>query len=89
MGRFLERWPSLERAALRSPIVRACASLADRGVRDDEALAAALVAIEDELRVTREKYLEISMKLPPAPFAVGDQVFEYIGPCAICGRGRR
>lgn len=88
MSAFLKRWPSLERAAYRSPIVRACMNLADRGrMSEPDALAAAVRKLEEQLETTRAAYLDLHIRMPPPPFTAPDgRVCTYVGPCAVCGR---
>jgi hypothetical protein len=83
---FLQRWPILRLAASRTPVVAACVNMADRGLDDAEALAAALVHLEAIQRDTMAALLDAKLMEPPPDVVIDGVVHRYIGPCPACGR---
>lgn len=71
--RFLDRFPALRKAALRSPTVSACANLADSGrASDTEALVLAVAHLEDLQNATMAGLLAATETAAPPPIVVDD-----------------
>lgn len=85
-GRFLDRWPALREVAERSPIVAAVAAQVDRGEDEREVMAHALACLAQLQRETMDALVAAKIYEPPPPVVVDGRTYDYVGPCATCGR---